>query len=92
MDIINNKRAFRYEVHFAGGDPAVLEYRWLKGNMVIMHTIVPKEQRLKGIASQLVKYVLDQARAHNYKVIAYCPFAEKYMSEHPEYDDIAAPR
>lgn len=88
MDVVNNKKQFRFEILFPDGEYATLEYRWLKGSMVLMHTVVPPAARGKGVGDVLVKYVLEHARAHHLKVIVYCPFAEKYMQTHPEYNDL----
>jgi uncharacterized protein len=88
MEIVNNKKQFRFEIALPAGDYAVLEYRWLRGSMVLMHTLVPATNRLKGVGSALVKYVLDYAREQNLKVIPYCPFVVKYLKDHPEYNDI----
>lgn len=70
------------------GEIARLEYRWLKGSIVLMHTLVPASNRLKGAGSKLVKYVLDYARTQNLKIIVYCPFVAKYINDHPEYKDL----
>ncbi|MCW3123739.1 MAG: N-acetyltransferase [Flavipsychrobacter sp.] len=72
------------------GEFARLDYRWLKGRMVLMHTVVPGSARGKGVGAALVKYVLDYVRAHDLKVIVYCQFVAKYMKSHPEYDDLVA--
>lgn len=85
MEIINNKKEFRFELALPGDNIAKLEYRWLKGSMVLMHTLVPAAERGKGIGAKLVKYVLDYARAQHLKVIVYCPFVAKYVKEHPGY-------
>ena len=88
MEIINNKRYSRFEVPMPDGEFATLEYRWLKGSMVLMHTVVPVSARGTGIGSKLVKYVLDHAREQGLKVIVYCPFVTEYMKRHPEYNDL----
>ena len=88
MEITNNKKLFRFEIPMPDGEFAVLEYRWLKGSMVLMHTIVPVSARGKGIGATLVKYVLDYARQHGLKIIIYCPFVTKYVKDHPEYNDL----
>ena len=90
MEIVNNKRQFRFEVQMPDGEYAILEYRWLKGAMVLMHTIVPPSARQKGVGAALVKYVLDHVRAHNLKIVIYCPFVDKYVKQHPEYQDLVA--
>ena len=91
MEIVNNKKEYRFEIVFPDGEIARLEYRWLRGSMVLMHTIVPVTERKKGIGAVLVKYVLDYARTQNLKIIIYCPFVAKYVKEHPEYGDLVAP-
>jgi predicted GNAT family acetyltransferase len=88
MEIINNKKQFRFELPLPGGEYAELDYRWLKGSMVLMHTVVPESARGKGIGGILVKYVLDYAREQRLKIIVYCPFATKYLKDHPEYNDL----
>ena len=92
MDITNNKKLFRFEIALPGGEFATLQYRWLRGRMVLMHTFVPASARGKGIAGTLVKYVLDYIREQGMKTIIYCPFALKYVKEHPRYIDLIETR
>ena len=85
MEIINNKKNFRFEAPLPDGEVATLEYRWLRGSMVLMHTLVPVAARGKGVAAALVKYVLDYIRENGLKMIVYCPYVTKYLEKHPEY-------
>ena len=84
MEITNNKRAYRFEIATEGGEPAYLEYRWLKGNMVIMKTLVPVAFRGRGFVAALVEHAFKQAIHHNHKIISYCPFATHYIERHSE--------
>ncbi len=88
MEIINNKRNFHFEAKLPDGEVATLEYRWLRGSMVLMHTLVPISARGKGVGAVLVKYVLDHIRQHGLKMIIYCPFVTKYLEKNPEYKDL----
>lgn len=88
MEIINNKEKSQFEISFPDGEYAVLTYRWLKGSMVLMHTLVPAAHRKQGIGAELVKYALDYARSQNLKIIVYCPFVAKYLKDHPEYNNL----
>jgi uncharacterized protein len=88
MEVVNNKRAYRFETTLPDGEMAYMEYRWLKGSMALMHTFVPTSGRGTGTGAALVQHVLDHARSHGLKVIAYCPFVVKYLKEHPEYQDL----
>lgn len=88
--MINNKKEFRFEIALPDGEIARMDYRWLKGNIVLMHTLVPASGRGKGVGAALVKSVLDYIRAQNLKMIVYCPYVTKYLNEHPEYKDLLA--
>ncbi|MBA3827943.1 MAG: N-acetyltransferase [Taibaiella sp.] len=83
--IINNKRLFRFEFPFDDGEIGYLEYRWLKGKMVLMHTIVPGMKSGNGIGAELVRHTLEHAYAGGLEVVLYCPFAQGYVEKHPEY-------
>jgi len=90
MDITNNKKLFRFEIALAEGEFATLSYRWLKGNMVLMQTLVPAAARGQGLAGMLAKYALENAREHGLQVVVYCHFVADYLKEHPEYNDVVA--
>jgi len=88
LHIVNNKKDFRFEIAFPNGEYAFVQYRWLKGSMVLMRTLVPADMRGKGIGAKLVKYVLDYARSTNLKIVVYCAFVAKYIENHPEYNEL----
>ncbi len=86
--VTNNKQHFRFEIALPDNEVAYVEYRWLKGSIVLMHTLVPSSARGKGTGGLLVKSVLDHIRKHGLKMIVYCPFVSKYLELHPEYEDL----
>jgi len=86
--ITNNKELFRFELALPDGPPATLEYRWRKAAMLLMHTIVPPAAQGQGIASELIRYVLDYARAQELKIVPYCSFVVDFLNKHPEYNDV----
>jgi uncharacterized protein len=90
MNVVNNKKQFRFETQLPDGEYITLEYRWLKGNMVLMHTLVPASARGTGMGGAFVKQVLDYVRAENLKLVVYCSFVVKYVKDHPEYNDLLA--
>jgi uncharacterized protein len=92
LEVVNNKKEFRFEIALPDGEFAVLTYRWLRGNIVLMHTLVPASHRKQGIGAVLVKYVLDYIRSQGLKMIVYCPFVTEYLKKHPEYDDLLEQR
>ena len=88
MDFSNNKKLFQFEIALPDGEFAILSYRWLKGSIVLMHTLVPASARGKGIGPILVMNVLEYIRDQGLKMIVYCPFVTKYLQSHPEYNDL----
>jgi predicted GNAT family acetyltransferase len=64
------------------------EYRVGPRVRAFMHTIVDDKFRGKGLASQLVKWALDETRGEGLLVEPYCPFTRRYIKEHTEYLDL----
>lgn len=91
MEVHNNKKLFRFQVVFDGGETALLEYRWKKGDMLLMRTYVPVAHRGKGVASLLAAAALDYARANNLVVQVFCPFIELFIQKNPKYSDVVRP-
>ncbi|HZG25703.1 MAG TPA: GNAT family N-acetyltransferase [Chitinophagaceae bacterium] len=85
--VTNNKKLLRFEVEL-GGEFAYIVYRWYKGDIAFMHTVVPGPMQGKGIATLMAREALEYARTENLKIMLYCPFVSKYVREHPEYDSL----
>ena len=83
----NNEKTQRFEIH-EGAELAYLEYRYLKNDIVLMHTFVPEVLEAKGMASTLAHYGLEWAKEHQKPVIVYCPFVAAYLKKHTEYNSI----
>ncbi len=54
------------------------------------HTFVPPEFRGKGVASQLVKELVADARAQNFKIAPDCSYVAKWFDRHPDAADLRA--
>jgi predicted GNAT family acetyltransferase len=77
----------RYEIEIDGA-VAVLEYQRRPGSIALIHTEVPPALRGRGLADQLARAALDQARAQGLKVVPICPFVKKFLERHPEYQSL----
>jgi uncharacterized protein len=84
LEIRDNPEASRYEV-VVDGMVAVAEYMLTGPNITFTHTEVPEELEGRGIASQLARFALEDARARGLAVISVCPFITAYIQRHPEY-------
>jgi uncharacterized protein len=83
----NNSALNRYELE-VDGETANLYYRLKPGVITLAHTEVPPALGGRGIGSELVREVLDDARARGLKVVATCPFVSAFLGKHPEYGDL----
>ncbi len=87
INVTNNETAQRYEAR-VDGHLAVLTYE-RDGNIITyLHTEVPSALSGRGIANQLARTALDEARAEQLVIIPLCPFVVAYIRRHPEYLDL----
>ncbi len=87
-DITDNVDARRYEARIDGEVAGWVEYGRVEGRIVALHTEVPPQFGGRGIASALVRRVLDDARAAGQKVTPRCPFFAAHFERHPEDADL----
>ena len=84
IQVVNNKELMRFEVNL-NGEFAFIEYRWYKGDIAFMHSVVPESFKGKGIGSKIARAGLDYANKEKLKIMLYCPFVSKFVKEHDEY-------
>ena len=70
------------------GHLSVCEYEIVGDRMIFTHTLVPPELRGRGIAEQLVRAALADARAAGRKVVPACSYVAKFIERHQEYQDL----
>jgi predicted GNAT family acetyltransferase len=87
--VSDNTALSRFELD-TGGVMAFMNYRLADGMIALLHTETPPQARGQGIASRLVKGVLEAARARQLKVIPRCAFVRGYIAKHPEFRDLLA--
>lgn len=54
------------------------------------HTFVPPSHRGKGVAEELVKALVADARRQGFKIAPDCSYVERYFDRHKELADIRA--
>lgn len=69
---------------------AHLDYLIEGGRMVCTHTFVPPELRGRGLAEQLVRAALAEARTKGWRVVPACSYVAAFIERHPEYRDLLA--
>lgn len=87
FDITHNVVAHRYEV-VVDGHRSVCEYELDGARMIFTHTVVPPELRGRGIAEQLVRTALADARAAGRQVVPACSYVARFIERHREFQDL----
>lgn len=88
-DVIKNDDAKKFEIH-VDGYTAFEDFDYFttpsgEQGIAYLHTEVPPALSGRGIASYLIKYILDYAQDNHLKVKPVCPFVKAYIDKHPEY-------
>jgi uncharacterized protein len=83
--ITDNPDQHRYEIRVDDELAGFVQYRRREGLIALIHTEIDQRFEGRGLASQLIAGVLDEARAAGTVVLPFCPFVNGYISRHPEY-------
>ncbi|MEU5566391.1 GNAT family N-acetyltransferase [Micromonospora musae] len=79
----------RFEARNETGDLAGIVTYQLTGTIIAYtHTEVDPEFEGEGVGSTLARAVMDDARAKGRTVVPICPFIAKWLTRHPEYEQI----
>jgi predicted GNAT family acetyltransferase len=70
------------------GHLARLRYRRRPGQIIFVHTVVPRELQGRGLAERLARTGLEFARAQSLQVIPECPFVAAYIQRHSEFQSL----
>jgi predicted GNAT family acetyltransferase len=89
IDVRNDSVGSRL-VHEAEGAIAQLVYDREGDRLYLIHTEVPKALGGRGIGGELVRAAMQWARADKLTIVPWCPYARRWLREHPdEASDVA---
>ncbi|MET0545780.1 MAG: GNAT family N-acetyltransferase [Caulobacterales bacterium] len=89
-EVRDNPEKQRFEI-VIGDHVAVAEYRLIDHGIMFTHTEVPEALGGRGLAKMLVRAGLKSARERHLQVLPVCTFFAKYITEHPEEQDLLHP-
>ena len=89
MTVTHDPTRHRFSVATPAGE-AELVYHLRKsdGAMDLLHTFVPEGARGGTIASDLVETAIGHGREHGLKLVATCPYVQRWLTRHPEAADL----
>ena len=67
-----------------GGTEAELIYAPQGDRLILVHTEVPEVWGGHGIGGRLVRTALARAKADGLTVVPWCPYARRWLQEHPD--------
>lgn len=90
MNVHHDREEHRFTTP-VDGDQARVDYEETPdGTWDLRHTWVPEEHRERGVASDLVRRVLEQAEDEDRQIIPTCPFVASFIDEHPSFEKLVA--
>lgn len=75
----------RYEISVDGEPAGVAEYHLYQDLMAFCHTEIGPEFGGRGLATELIRSALDDARDRNLQVEPFCRFVRGFITKNPEY-------
>ncbi len=88
VTVTKNEAQSRWEAHLDGELAGFAKYREADDTLIFDHTSVSSQFGGRGVAGELAKASLDDARAHGKKVVPQCGFYSKFISKNPQYADL----
>lgn len=88
IEVTDQDGAGRYEVRVDGELAGFADRTVRDGVMVLPHTVVDPAFRGRGLAAELVRRALDDARQQGLRVIPSCWYVAQYIGDHPDDIDL----
>ena len=88
LTFADNPEQNQYELRADGELAGFVQYHLRDGVIAFLHTQTDPRFRGQGVAGRLVQASLDSARERHLAVLPYCPYARRWIAEHPEYADL----
>jgi len=86
--VVDEPERSRFEIRVDGDVAGFTEYRRRPGLIAFIHTLIDPRFEGRGLASQLVRTALSEARSDGLSVLPFCPFVRSYIAGHTEYLDL----
>jgi predicted GNAT family acetyltransferase len=89
--VVNDEKTGIYEAIVGDTEIAGLPYNVADDRLLLLATSVFPEFRKQGIATELIRRVLDDVRAQGKTVTIMCPIVRTFIERNPEYADLIDP-
>jgi uncharacterized protein len=88
----DDRDRFRYELEEDGTVVGYVTYRISHGTIELLHTQVNADRSGRGLAGELIRFALDDARRRGLGVLPHCQYVRSFIDTHAdEYLDLVPP-
>src|ERR1700733_642455 len=78
----------RYELSLDGEVVGFAAYRARPGLIAFVHTEIEERVQGQGLADQLIRFALEDARERDLAVLPFCPFVKAFIERHREFETL----
>ncbi|HEU5040496.1 MAG TPA: GNAT family N-acetyltransferase [Gemmatimonadales bacterium] len=84
MTVEHDEQGHRFFITLPDGDAELAYGEFAEGILDLQHTEVPRSARGSGAGDALVRAALGFARESGQRVVAPCPYVQRWLKAHPE--------
>lgn len=88
--VTHNAGSRRFEIRVGDDSLTFLSYTCNGDQIIFEHTFVPEEFRGRGIAANLARAALEEARQRGWRVIPRCSYIAACIKHNPQFADLIA--
>jgi predicted GNAT family acetyltransferase len=88
IEVRANTAESRYEIVVDGTVAGFTQYALEGRRADFLHTEIDDRFEGHGLASQLIRGALDDARRQGWQVLPYCRFVNRFIGKNAEYGDL----
>ncbi|MEO6848090.1 MAG: phosphoenolpyruvate--protein phosphotransferase [Chthoniobacterales bacterium] len=88
LSATHNVQLQRFELGAGNASAAFLSYTHEGERVIFDHTYVPDELRGRGLATDLVRTALNEARQRRWRIVPRCSYVAGFIKRNPEFADL----
>jgi predicted GNAT family acetyltransferase len=88
MNVQHEPQNHRFLVQLPEGQGELLYEQIGPKVLDLQHTRVDATLRGRGVAEALVEAAMQYVRTNGYKFVPTCPYVQRWLTKHPEYEEL----
>ena len=92
MNVENDTAHHRFLIRLPEGEGELVYNQLAPHTLELVHTEVDPKLRGRGVAEALAEAAIEHARTHGLHVVPTCPYVQRWLTKHPEHQDLIVAR